>query len=284
MDLWKHGCAAKKAPLNLLEQICADKRLEIAVRQRECPLDAMRGRALASPLPAPFEAALRARSSAVGLNPERQPIGLIAEVKRRSPSVGSIREPFVPAEIARAYASAGADCLSVLVDGKYFGGGEDAFREVRAAVSLPLLYKEFVVDPWQVWHARAIGASAVLLIVSALTDAELVSFTHLIREAGLEALVEVHDAGELTRAAALGVGMIGVNNRNLKTFVTDLGTTEALATLAPAGCTLVGESGIRHAADVDRLVRCGAHAILVGEHLLRKPDLSVAVRELLTPV
>ena len=254
--------------MNLLEQICADKRLEIGVRRTVRSLEALRD--LPAAPPSPFAAALRAA-----------PMGLIAEVKHRSPSAGVIRAPFVPADIARSYQAAGAHALSVLVDGKYFGGGEEPFREVRAAVPLPLLYKEFVVDPWQAWHARALGASAVLLIVSALDDAELESLAAEVRAAGLEVLVEVHDAPEMRRAAALGFELIGINNRNLKTFVTTLDTTAELAPLAPAGCTLVSESGIRDAADVRRARACGAHAVLVGEHLLRKPDVEAATRAML---
>jgi indole-3-glycerol phosphate synthase len=254
--------------VNLLERICADKRVEIARRRRETPLERLRE--LAVPPPPPFAAALRAA-----------PLGLIAEVKRRSPSVGVIREPFVPAEIAAAYAHGGAHALSVLVDEPYFGGGETPFREVRAAVSLPLLYKEFVVDAWQIWHARALGASALLLIAAVLDDPQLHTLLAECRAAGLEALVEVHDEGEMTRAAAARADLIGINNRDLKTFVTTLETTARLAPLAPPACTLVSESGIRDAVDARRARSCGAHAVLVGEHLLKRPELAAAVQALL---
>ena len=254
--------------MNILAEIIAHKRLEVAAWKQVRPLETLRA-APAVP-PPPFAAALRAA-----------PIGLIAEAKRRSPSAGAIREPFEPAAIAAAYARAGAQAMSVLMDRKYFAGGEDAFCVVRAAVPLPLLYKEFVVDPWQVWHARALGASAVLLIAAALDDRELSALLAECRAAGLEVLLEVHDEVEMRRAAASGAECIGVNNRDLRTFTVDLGTTERLKTLAPARCTLVSESGIRSAADVLRLKAAGVQAVLVGEQLLRQPDLERAVRELM---
>ena len=256
--------------MNLLSQILAHKRGEIDARAAAQPLDVLRAGAEQRPAPPGFAAALRSA-----------PIGLIAEVKHRSPSAGVIRTPWDPAAIARAYQAGGAHALSVLVDEHFFGGGESAFASVRAAVALPLLYKEFVIDPWQVWHARAIGASAVLLIAAALPDDALAALMRECASAGLEVLFEVHDGEEMRRAAALGASLIGVNNRDLRTFRTSLETSYRLRTLAPAGCTFVSESGIRDADDVRALRAAGVHAVLVGEHLLRKPDLAGAVRDLM---
>lgn len=209
------------------------------------------------------------------------PIGLIAEVKRQSPSAGPIRTPFDPAAVVRAYETAGAQAVSCLMDSKYFGGGEEQWAAVRAATKLPMLYKEFVVDSRQIFHAEALDASAVLLIVAALDDSELKKFIRLIEASGMTALVEVHTEEEIKRAVAAGASCIGINNRNLKTFETKLETTMKLRALAPKGCTLISESGIRTAADVKMLRDAGIAAILVGESLLRQPDLETAVRTLM---
>jgi len=209
------------------------------------------------------------------------PIGLIAEVKRKSPSVGPIREPFDPAAIARAYETAGVQTISCLMDAKYFGGGEEQWNAVRAATRLPMLYKEFVIDPRQIFHAEALGASAVLLIVAALGDAELKKYIRLTEASGMTPLVEVHTEEEMKRAGGAGAECIGINNRNLKTFETKLETTLQLRKLAPNGCTLISESGIRTADDVKLLRDAGIAAILVGESLLRQPDLEAAARTLM---
>jgi len=256
--------------VSILDEIVAHKRVEVARRQAELALAKLRVMAWASPLPASFSAALCS-----------VPIALIAEVKHRSPSVGIIRDPFDPAAIAQAYEAAGAQAISSLMDEKYFGGGEEQFRAVRAAVRLPLLYKEFVVDEWQIWRARVLGASAVLLIAAILPDNMLRRLLGLCREAELEALVEIHDVEEMRRVAACGVRMIGINNRDLQTFKTTLETTFRLKNLAPAGCLLVSESGIQSAGDVRRLHSAGIQAVLVGESLLRQRDLHEAVRSLI---
>lgn len=256
--------------MNLLNKILSDKAREIAVRKKLVSLRTVQAAAALAKPPRSFVRALQSR-----------PMSLIAEVKRRSPSVGVIRTPFDPATIARAYEAGGAQALSVLMDEKYFGGGAGDFAEVRAAVKLPLLYKEFVVDPWQVWHARSLGASAVLLIVAALERRKLRSLMGLITELEMEPLVEVHDAPEFDVAVDLGVRCLGVNNRNLKTFVTSLDTTFALAERAPRGTLLISESGIRTADDVVRLQAAGARGVLVGEHLLRKRNLKQAVGSLM---
>ncbi len=259
--------------MSILDDILRDKRAELARRRTEQSLESLRGRAERQPPPPDFLAALRSA-----------PVGLIAEVKRRSPSAGAIREPFDPAAVARAYAAGRAQALSVLMDEKYFGGGEADFRAVRAAVALPLLYKEFIVDPWQVWHAAALGASAALLIAAALDDDALRARLADCRAARLTALVETHTAAELDRAAAAGADCIGINNRDLRTFRTDLDVTLRLAARAPRGALLISESGIRGPDDVARLRDAGVGAVLVGEHLLRQPDHAAAARALMSRV
>ena len=209
------------------------------------------------------------------------PMGLIAEAKRQSPSAGPIREPFEPAEIVKACEAAGAQAVSCLMDNKYFGGGEKQWNEVREATKLPMLYKEFVIDPRQIFHAEALGASAVLLIVAALTDTELGSFIQLTEASGMTPLVEVHTEEEMKRAVAANAQCIGINNRNLKTFETKIETTLKLMKLAPANCTLISESGIRTADDIRTLRTAGIAAVLVGESLLRQPDVEQAVKTLM---
>ncbi|VGO17166.1 Indole-3-glycerol phosphate synthase [Pontiella desulfatans] len=255
--------------MNILEQICADKRVEIEERKKLVSLADLQAQAVESR--PDFVEALRAT-----------PMGLIAEVKRKSPSAGLIRDPFSPSGIARGYEANGASAVSCLMDHTYFGGGAEDFAEVREAIGLPMLYKEFVVDSWQIAHAKTMGASAVLLIVGALTDGELATFLKEIRGIGLQPLVEVHDKEEMLRAIDVGSDCIGINNRNLKTFVTTLDTTFELAAMAPAGCTLVSESGIKAPEDVVQLKEAGAHAILVGESLLRETDPGVAAAHLLS--
>ena len=257
--------------MNILEQICADKRVEIEERKRAETLEQLQAE-IGKVEPRPdFVAALRGA-----------PMGLIAEVKRRSPSAGIIRDPFSPSGIAKDYEANGAQAISCLMDNKYFGGGAEDFFEVRGAVDLPMLYKEFVVDAWQIAHAKTMGASAVLLIVGALTDAELVSFTKEIQALELQPLVEVHDREEMQRAIDAGADCIGINNRNLKTFVTTLDTTYELKEMAPSDCTLVSESGIKTPEDVARLKAAGAHAILVGESLLRESSPGAAAAHLMS--
>ncbi len=211
-------------------------------------------------------------------------MGLIAEVKRRSPSAGVLRDPWDPAALARAYERAGAQAVSVLIDATYFWGGEADFCAVREAIRLPLLYKEFVVDDWQIAHAASLGASAVLLIVAALGPGEMRGLAAAAAARGLECLVEVHDEAELDAALEAGARLVGVNNRNLRTFETTIQTTLRLAPRVPAETLLVSESGIRTAEDVARLRAAGVGAILVGEGLVRRPDADRAVRELMARV
>jgi indole-3-glycerol phosphate synthase len=258
--------------MNILDQILANKREEVARAMTLTPEAELRRQAAARGAPPDFKAALASK-----------PLGLIAEIKRRSPSVGLIRDPFDPAAIARAYAEGGAQALSVLMDNKYFGGGAEDFQAVRAAVNLPLLYKEFVVDPWQVWHAAALGASAVLLIVGALSPDELKKMMGIIRDVGLQALVEVHDENEARIALAAGAEIIGINNRDLKTFVTTLETTGRVMKVIPGDRFIVSESGSRNGDDTRYVRSLGAGAVLVGEHLLRHENLADAVKNLMEP-
>lgn len=242
----------------------ATKRLEVGARQgRRSEIAA---RAAASQEPADFRASLL-----VGRG-----VGVIAEVKRRSPSAGAIRADATAAEVAVKYADADVAGISVLTDRDFFGGALEDLEEVARAVRVPLLRKDFTIDELQVEEARAAGASAVLLIVRILDDAQLRGFREYAEGLGLAALVEVHDEAELERAAHSGARIIGVNNRDLATFQTDLATTERLAALAPPDCVLVGESGITGVHDVERLAAAGVDAVLVGEALMRSPDPAAA--------
>ncbi len=258
--------------MNKLDQIIANKRRELAVWKDETSIASLKDFVRSRGAGPDFRAALISK-----------PVGLIAEVKRRSPSVGLIRDPFDPPSIAKSYEQGGAQALSVLMDREFFGGGTEDFRSVRCSVGLPLLYKEFVVDPWQVWHAASLGASAVLLIVAALSRDELARLMNEADQAGLAVLMEVHDEEEADVAVALGAGIIGINNRNLKTFVTSLETTDAVIKRIPDDRIVVSESGIRTAEDVTHLKNLGVDAVLVGEHLLRHQDLEQAVRNLMEP-
>lgn len=256
--------------MNYLSKILADKRREVELRKQRVPLREIERAAARSGDAPPWRSALEAR-----------PVGLIAEVKRRSPSAGLIRTPFDPARVAAAYEAGGAQAISVLMDRPYFGGGEEDFTAVRGAVALPLLYKEFVLDPLQVFHARSIGASALLLIVAALSRKDLDTLLEETRRTGMEALVEVHDARELKTAVSAGARCIGINNRDLRTFRTTIETTYRLARMASTECLLVSESGVASAEDVVLVRRAGARAVLVGEHLLRQRNLRRAVRNLM---
>ena len=259
--------------MNKLEEICAVKREEVAARKRSRTLSALEDLAREQSPPRGFRAALE--------RAEQTGFGLIAEIKRASPSKGLIREDFQPAEHARAYATGGAACLSVLTDSRYFQGHEDYLIAARAACPLPVLRKDFMVDPWQVAEARAIGADAILIIVAALEDSTMTEIEAAARDHGMDVLVEVHDETEMERAARLQSRMIGVNNRDLKTFRTDLATTERLAPLAPEGTLLIGESGIASHADCERLAGAGVRSFLVGESLMRQSDIEAATRTLL---
>lgn len=259
--------------MNKLDEICATKREEVAARKGLATIEDLDRAALEASPPRGFADALAAKA--------RTGFSLIAEIKKASPSKGLIRADFRPAEHALAYQSGGAACLSVLTDAPYFQGHEDFLMDARAACDLPVLRKDFMVDPWQVAEARAIGADAILIIVAALDDALMAEIEAAAIERGMDVLVEVHDEREMERAGRLRSRLIGVNNRDLKTFRTDLATTERLAPLAPEDTLLVGESGINTHADCLRLAEAGVRCLLVGESLMRQPDVEAATRGLL---
>ncbi len=256
-----------------LTEICQTKRVEVETRKGFATISELDARAAGQSAPRGFEAALRAKAETG--------FALIAEIKKASPSKGLIRPDFRPAEHAVAYERGGAACLSILTDAPYFQGHEDFLVEARAAVSLPVIRKDFMVDPWQVAEARAIGADAILIIVAALDDGLMVELEAAAHERGMDCLVEVHNETEMERASRLKSRLIGVNNRDLKRFVTDIGITERLAPLAPEGTLLVSESGINGHADLQRLSACGARTFLVGESLMREADVEAATRALL---
>jgi indole-3-glycerol phosphate synthase len=265
--------------LNILDEIVEQKTREVAqLPARLLAAGDLRDALLERGERRDFAAALR--------HPLRGKVALIAEVKKASPSAGLICRDFDAVRIAKQYEAAGADCLSVLTDEKFFQGSLTYLKQIRAAVRLPLLRKDFIIDERQIQEAVEWGADAILLIVAILTDAQLRHFHAFATEAGLAVLVEAHDAPELERALAVGAQLLGVNNRDLKSFNVDLGTTEKLAAQlrsAPGGREklLVAESGIHTRADVERLADCGAQAILVGESLMKHADIAGKVAELL---
>lgn len=254
---------------DILAKICAAKRAEIQALKAG-DLDGLAQEAARQEAPRGFRAALAAAPG----------VALIAEVKKASPSAGEIREDFDPVEIALAYERGGAACVSVLTDRQFFQGDPAYLTQIREAVGLPLLRKDFILDGVQVVEARAIGADAYLLIVAALEPGQLEGLLAAGRELGIDALVEVHDEAELDAALSAGADLIGINNRNLHTFEVSLGATERLAPRVPAGVLLVAESGIKTRADLERLEASGVKAVLVGETLMRAPDLESAARDL----
>ncbi len=259
---------------DVLDRICAEKRAHVGRSKAARSEAALLAAAAEAPPVRPFAAALE-RHLAQGR------YGLIAEIKKASPSVGLIRADFDPAALARAYQAGGASCLSVLTDTPFFQGRDDDLRAARRTASVPVLRKDFILDPYQIVESRVIGADCVLLIMAALADAEAAELAAAAAEFGLDVLAEVHDRAELDRALLLGVRLIGVNNRNLKTLSVDLGTTERLAQQVPHDRIVVAESGIRSPADLDRLAAAGARCFLVGETLMREPDVTAATRRLL---
>ena len=256
-----------------LSRILADKYEEVRLRSEATPLERMEREARDAPRPRDFTTAL------CGAVAEGR-VGLIAEIKRASPSGGLIRDPFDPAALAEAYCSGDATCLSVLTDAPYFEGSPEHLRTARAACPLPVLRKDFMVHPWQVFESRAMGADAILLIMAALADEQAQELEDLARSLDMAVLAEVHDGRELDRALGLETRLIGVNNRDLRTLRTDLATAEELVPRIPADRIPVAESGIRTPDDVRRMAAAGSRCILVGEHLMRQADVAAAAREL----
>ena len=280
---------------SVLDRILADKRIEVSDRKTRVSLDEMRRSAQDAPPPRDFASALRPAipsplegegrgeggSAQSEIRNPKSEIRLIAEIKKASPSRGLIRPDFDPVAIARTYERSGASAISVLTDEKYFQGKLEYLRAVHDASSLPLLRKDFVIDPYQVYESRAACADAILLIVAALPTHELAKLMRLAADLNMASLVEVHTAEELETALEVGARIIGINNRDLRTFETKLETTISLAPRVPADRILVSESGILDRADVEKLMSAGVDAILVGESLMRESDPGAKARELL---
>lgn len=253
------------APPDILQRILARKREEVAERCERAPLSELHHRIQAAPAPRGFVAAIRARLDA-------GEAAVIAEIKRASPSKGVLRPDFQPAEIARSYERGGATCLSILTDVDFFQGADVYLQQARAACSLPVLRKDFIIDAYQVYEARALGADCILLIVAALEDEQLLALSQLAHTLGMDVLVEVHDLDELERALRLETILIGVNNRNLRTFETRLDTTLQLLPMIPKNRVVVTESGILAAEDVALMRSRGVDTFLVGEAFMKADD------------
>jgi indole-3-glycerol phosphate synthase len=269
----------------ILDRILIDKQIEVETRKAQIPLERLKQDALSADPPRDFKSALAGERifHSQGDNSRKATSGirLLAEVKKASPSKGLIRADFDPVKIAKIYETSGVSAISVLTDEKYFQGHADYLKAVRAAVQIPVLRKDFIVDPYQIYEARAWAADAILLIVAALSPTQISEYAALASDLGMAALVEVHTLGELDVALNSGADIIGVNNRNLQTFETTLKTSIELASRIPADRVLVSESGIFSRADVLRLMEAGVDAILVGESLMRETDPGIKVKELL---
>lgn len=267
------SASSPPAASDILQRIVAVKHREVAAAREAAPLAALEARCAELPAPRDFVGALRRRVAA------GQP-AVIAEVKKASPSKGVLRDPFDPAAIAVSYERHGAACLSVLTDRDFFQGSPEALQAARSACALPVLRKDFIVDAYQVVEARAMGADAILLIAACLDDARMAALEAQALDLGLAVLVEVHDGAELQRALALRTPLLGINNRNLRSFEVSLDTTLGLLDQVPAERLLITESGILAAADVARLRAAGVNAFLVGEAFMRSPDPGAALAQL----
>lgn len=259
---------------SILEKIKSYKLEEIAAAKAEKPLQAIESEAAAAPMVRPFAEAL--------IQAGKTGYGLIAEIKKASPSKGLIREDFDPAALAEAYAEGGATCLSVLTDTPSFQGAPDYLKQARAACELPVLRKDFLYDPYQVAEARAWGADCILIILASVSDAQAAELEDAARHWGMDALLEVHDEAELERASVLKSPLMGINNRDLNTFETSLDTTRRLSKLVPADRIIVSESGLNTPKDLADMAMYGAKAFLIGESLMRQADVAEATRKLLS--
>lgn len=256
--------------MNILEQIIAAKQAEVADLKRQAPLSEWRSKAAGQPPPRNFKAAIGGRDCRI-----------IAEIKRRSPSKGMLSRDFDPLRMASVYEENGATAISILTDQGFFAGEKGYLQDIREKVSLPLLRKDFIIDPCQIYETRLIGGDALLLIAGILEMGRLVDYLALTKDLGMSALVEVHDDEDLGKALAAGAGIIGINNRNLKTFATDLQTSCDLISHIPEDRIVVSESGIRTRSDIETLRLAGIHAFLVGEALMQATDRGEKLRELL---
>ena len=259
---------------DVLKKICTDKLVHVIACRLHKSLVELKDLAMTASAPRGFARALEEKV-------ESGKYGLIAEIKKASPSKGLIREDFDPATLARAYQAGGAACLSVLTDEPYFQGADRYLLEARGAINLPVLRKDFMLDPYQIVESRALGADCILLIMAALEDAQAQELEAQALEMGMDVLIEVHNAPELERALELNSPLLGINNRNLKTLVVDIATTEELAALVPEGRRLIAESGLNSSEDLARMAKAGASCFLIGESLMRQDDVEAATKNLL---